>query len=76
MLAQLKKYYYIHFRYTGKGCSNCEMNMVEAEKLKKEFPEIEHTKKVTNEFKKMKDKNQRLKEDKMSAEAALKTRQE
>ena len=42
MLAQLKKYYFIHFRYTGKGCNNCEMNMLETESLKKEFPEVEH----------------------------------
>ena len=52
------------------------MNMLEAEKLKKEFTEIEEEKKVTAEFQKLKDKNQQLKEDKMSAEAALKTRLE
>ena len=52
------------------------MNMLEAEKLKKEFTEIEEEKKVTAEFQKLKVKNQQFKEDLRSAEAALKTREE
>ena len=50
--------------------------MLEAEQLKKEFPNVEDPKKVKTEFQKMKDKNQQDKENLRSAEAALKTREE
>ena len=75
MLTQLKEYYYIHFKHTGLGCHNCKINMLEVEKLKKKFPEIEDQKTLKTQFQKMEDRNKQIKEDLRSAESALKTRE-